>query len=560
MESVIVRYEGELRGAVNRAIPQGQVVELFHQYAIVTIPVEDLTVLRELAEVEYVELPKRLYFSDRQANSASCITLVQQSTLGREMRSGLTGNGVLIGIIDSGIDYTHPDFITEEGESRIVYLWDQSVDRDSGVGIVPEGFVQGAEYTGAQITDALRLPTEQRQQQIPETDRDSGHGTAVAGVAAGNGRGAVAGEYTGVATDSSLIVVKLAQRDDGFPRTTEVMEGLDYVLRKAIQLQRPVAVNLSFGNNYGPHDGQSLFENYITELNGVWKNVIVVASGNEGDARHHTEKSLPKGEFTGSDASKEQRISFAVGEAESRLVIQLWKNYVDQMQLRVESPGGESYLVPTEGRAVEYDLSGAVLRIVHGNPTPYTITQEVYFEWIGNRQFIPGGVWDIRVRPEKIRDGILQLWMTGVEGSGSQTGFLDPVTNTTLTIPATAARIISVGAYNSNTEVVASFSGRGFTADHRVAPTLVAPGIEIMTARPGGGYQRVSGTSIAAPFVTGSAALLMEWGIIRGNDPELYGEKVKAYLSRGARPLPGIREYPDKAAGWGALCLERSIP
>lgn len=560
MESVIVRYEGDLRGAVNREIPQGQVVELFHQYAIVTIPVEDLPVLRELEEVEYVELPKRLYFSDRQANSASCITSVQQTTLGREMRSGLTGNGVLIGIIDSGIDYTHPDFITEEGESRIAYLWDQSVDRDSGVGTVPEGFVQGAEYTGEQITDALRLPIEQRQQQIPETDRGSGHGTAVAGVAAGNGRGAVAEEYTGVATESSLIVVKLAQRDDGFPRTTEVMEGLDYVLRKAIQLQRPVAVNLSFGNNYGPHDGQSLFENYITELNGVWKNVIVVASGNEGDARHHTERSLPKGEFSGRDESEEQRISFAVGAAESRLVIQLWKNYVDQMQLWVESPSGESYLVPTEGRAVEYDLSGAVLRIVHGSPTPYTITQEVYFEWIGNRQVIPDGVWNIRIRPEKIRDGILQLWMTGVEGSGSQTGFLDPVTNTTLTIPATAARIISVGAYNSNTEVVASFSGRGFTADRRIAPTLVAPGIEIMTARPGGGYQRVSGTSIAAPFVTGGAALLMEWGLIRGNDPELYGEKVKAYLSRGARPLLGIREYPDRAAGWGALCLERSIP
>lgn len=560
MDSVIVRYEGDLRGAVSRAMPQAQVVELFHQYAIVTIQGEDLPLLRALAEVEYIELPKRLYFSDREANAVSCITSVQQMTLGQEMRSGLTGNDVLIGIIDSGIDYNHPAFITEEGESRIAYLWDQSVDRNIGVGSVPEGFVQGAEYTGAQITDALRLPAEQRQQQIPETDRGSGHGTAVAGVAAGNGRGGVSGEYTGVATDSRLIVVKLAQRDDGFPRTTEVMEGLDYILRKAIELQRPVAVNLSFGNNYGPHDGQSLFENYITQLNGVWKNVIVVASGNEGDARHHTEKILSKGNFSVRDVLNEQRVSFTVGVAESKLIIQLWKNYVDQMQLWVETPSGEMYLVPAEGRSMEYDISGAILRIVHGTPTPYTITQEVYFEWIGNSQTIPSGVWNIRIRPESIRDGIMQLWMTGVEGSGTQTGFLDPVTNTTLTIPATAARVISVGAYNSNTDVVASFSGRGFTADGQIAPTLVAPGIGIMTVRPGGGYQRVSGTSVAAPFVTGSAALLMEWGVIRGNDPELYGEKVKAYLSRGARLLPGIREYPDRVAGWGALCLEQSIP
>ena len=145
-------------------------------------------------------------------------------------------------------------------------------------------------------------------------------------MAAGNGRGSVSRRNRGIAAESDLIIVKLAGRDDGFPRTTEVMEGLDYVLRKAIRLQQPIAVNLSFGNNYGPHDGRSLFENYISELNGVWKNMIVVAAGNEGNARHHTQVTLPKGDFRiygngGFDGSRinsdnSTEVEFALAEGE----------------------------------------------------------------------------------------------------------------------------------------------------------------------------------------------------------------------------------------------------
>ena len=141
------------------------------------------------------------------------------------------------------------------------------------------------------------------------------------------------------------------------------------------------------------------------------------------------------------------------------------------------------------------------------------------------------------------------------------TGFLLPSSQTTLTIPSTAARVISVGAYNSRTFAYADFSGRGgIWQNPDVKPDLAAPGVDVTTVAAGGGYAQFTGTSFAVPFVTGGAALLMEWGIIRGNDPYLYGEKVKAYLQRGARPLPGFTEYPNPQVGYGALCVRASLP
>ena len=566
MQTVIVRYEGALAQSVEREIPGATTVELFNEYGVVTIPDGQLETLRALPEVEYIELPKRLYFDLEQGRRVSCLS---SATLPDQNVEGLQGKGVLVGIIDSGIDYSHPDFIRDDGTSRIAFCWDQSGEQE---GRAPEGFSIGVEYTAEDFDKALRMPEESRWEIVAVDDRVLGHGTAVAGVAAGNGRGSVSRRNRGIAAESDLILVKLAGRDDGFPRTTEVMEGLDYVLRKAIRLQQPIAVNLSFGNNYGPHDGRSLFENYISELNGVWKNMIVVAAGNEGNARHHTQVALPKGDFRiygngGFDGSRinsdnSTEVEFALAEGERALTIQLWKSYVDRLELYVVSPSGERLRMPEEGTGVRYMLGGgSTLSIVHGTPTPYTISQEIYMEWTaGEGVALPAGIWSIVLYPREIREGVCNLWMSGIEASGSQTGFLMPVTNTTLTIPATADRIVSVGAYQADTMAVAPFSGRGFTASGQVAPTLVAPGVDILTAAPGGGYARRTGTSIAAPFVTGAAALLMEWGIVRGNDVELYGEKGKAYLMRGAKPLPGITDYPDVAAGYGRLCVEQSIP
>lgn len=412
---------------------------------------------------------------------------------------------------------------------------------------MPERYGIGAEYTNAEIDEALALPRAERSRLIPTTDSRTGHGTAVAGIAAGNGRGSASKRYRGIAVDSELLIVKLANSGDGYSKTTEVMMGLDYVLHKALELEVPVCINLSFGNNYGPHNGQSLFENYITELNGIWKNSIIIATGNEGDKRHHASADLKQGETS---------IQFAVAAAERTLLIQIWKQYVDTFRVELVSPSGRRYPVPTEpGESINQGV-----QIYYGEVSPYRMTQEIYFRWLSSAsEAIESGIWRMDLQPIEIRDGRVNLWMSGSEVIGAGTGFLRPETEMTMTIPSTTDKVISVGAYDAATGIIPAFSGRGKTADGRLGITMVAPGVDVQSPAPGGGYTSNTGTSMAAPFVTGAAALLMEWGIVQGNDPYLYGEKLKAYLMKGARGLAG-EEMPSVRQGWGALCIRDSIP
>ena len=158
-------------------------------------------------------------------------------------------------------------------------------------------------------------------------------------------------------------------------------------------------------------------------------------------------------------------------------------------------------------------------------------------------------------------DGRFDLWLPSAAALSRSTRFLRPTPDTTLTIPSTALRPISVGAYDDSDRTYAAFSGRGDTRQYGIQkPDLVAPGVGIVTVSRDGGYAPVTGTSFAAPLVTGAAALLMEWGIVQGNDPYLYGDKVRAYLRKGARPLPGETVYPNPRVGYGALCVGDSLP
>lgn len=555
---IIVKHIGSIRH-FEEIFPDTRVVELLNQYAIITTKARYIEAIAAMPEVEFIEKPKRLYFNLEQGRSVSCINTVQKNPVVRNPAEtgglNLTGQGVLVGIIDSGIDYFHPAFQDAEGNSRIAYLWDQSAGEEQAEGRVPAGYNFGAQYSMQDINEALHAGSQAAGERlVPVRDRGSGHGTAVAAVAAGNGAGSAGNRYRGIATESELIVVKLGRSDENFAGTTEVMMGLDYVVQKAIELQKPVAINLSFGNNNGAHDGQSLFENYISELNGVWKNVIAVASGNEGDSRHHARVQLATGRET---------ISFAIGANERSMSLQIWKQYVDEFSIQIESPAGQQILVVREEEsAISYNVGGNKLLVLYGSPNPYTTSQEIFIEWIprGEEQFIESGVWKIIFTPEKIKDGTVNLWFPTVEAIGLSTGFLSAEPDTTLTIPSAARNVITVGAYRSDNDSIAPFSGRGNTTDGRSMPTLVAPGVGVITAMPGGGYGPRTGTSIAAPFATGSAALMMEWGIVRGNDPYLYGEKIKAYLMKGARKLPGQTKVPDVAYGYGALCLRDSFP
>lgn len=242
---VIVKYTGSLDNVRNVAV---RLTDLLNEYAIVTVKESRLSELAALREVEYIEKPKRLFFQTADGRRVSCIDEVQDA------RFSLFGQGVLVAVIDSGIDYMLPDFRNEDGSTRILALWDQSAaPRQEDGEAPPAGYAEGTEYTRERINAAIEAPSEaQRRRIIPGTDT-SGHGTSVAAIAAGNGGGE--SRYRGVAPRSSLLVVKLGvPRTDGFPRTTELMAGIDYAVRKSLEYRMPLVINISFGNTYGAHE------------------------------------------------------------------------------------------------------------------------------------------------------------------------------------------------------------------------------------------------------------------------------------------------------------------
>lgn len=541
---LIVRHSADL-GQLRLDYPQIEVTQLLNGYAIVTLPFPLMQAFTNRIEIEYIEKPKRLFFAVDQGSRASCIPVVQSSYL------GLTGRGILCGLADSGIDWRHPDFCNADGTTRIAAIWDQALTPDESRGMMPpEGYARGVEFTREDINAALR----QQETHVRLTGDSSGHGTHVAGIMAGNGR-ASDGRYRGVAYESELIVVKLGTpRAGGFPSTAELMLAADYMVRTARKRNLPLALNLSFGNNYGSHSGTSLIATYLNSLSGYWKNAIAVGMGNEGISGTHTSGRMQKG--------RDSRVQIAVSTYETTLNVQLWKSYLDDVDILLVHPSGlvagpiQHMLGPQR-----FQMHRTHILLYYGEPSPYSVYQEIYIEFLPERDYIDSGVWEVQIVPKKMRDGAYDLWLPGGGILNRGTGFLYPTEHTTLTIPSTAEKVISVAAYNSRTGQAADFSGRGYTrATNQVKPDIAAPGIGIMSAAPGGGYVVKSGTSMAAPFVTGSAALLMQWGIVDGNDPYLYGEKVKAYLRKGARELPGFVEYPNDVIGWGVLCLEDSLP
>lgn len=522
---LIVKYTGDLKKYDGGGI---KVVELYNEYAILTVPEDRIDAVSDWPEVEYIEKPKRLYFQVARGKRASCISLVQVPPL------GLTGRGVLVAVIDSGIDYRHQEFLNPDGSSRILYLWDQMA-----AGTPPEGYRMGREFTREDLNRSLS------EGGAAVTVDTTGHGTAVAAIAAGN---------SGVAYDSELIIVRLGTPGtESFPRTTELMQAVNYVVEKAVEMGRPVAVNLSFGNTYGSHAGNSLVETYLDDMSNFGKSVFVIGMGNEGNAAGHTEEILQTG--------KDTEVPFLIQSYETSLNIQIWKSYMDDILLELISPEGKrvGYFQPVL-EPQRFTLGQTEILVYYGEPSPFSVYQEIFVDFIPKQNYLDGGQWRFRLVPERIADGRVNFWMPTHTVLNSGTRFLYPSPEHTLTIPATALRAISVGAYDSVRNVYADFSGRGNNINGIGKPDLAAPGVGIRTAAPDNQYVRVDGTSFAAPFVTGSSALLMQYGIVNGNDPFLYGEKVKAYLRYGARPLPGITEYPNPLIGWGTLCVSESLP
>ena len=574
---IIVRYTGNLENI--KANYNVYVRELLFNYAIIVTDKATIELISQEPQIVYVEKPKSLYFQLERAKSAACASNVRVGQPGAygyknisrninesisENTSGnigsgqtgqgiggiadngiqyLSGKGVITAIIDTGIDIYRSEFRNADGSTRILDIYDQTLQREYSAADI-DAFIGKDRnvYTGRDIS-------QEENEGIPAFDNIQ-HGTNVAVIACGK---------SGVAYESDIIVVKMGYSyNNQFPRTTSLMDAIDYIIRKAMEYNRPVAINISYGMNYGDHNGNTLLESYINAAASGYKCSICIGSGNEADKAVHYGGTIKN--------AQTDTVEIAVGEYQSSIDIQIWKYYWDDIRVTLISPDGTERVIVTHGKISRYTLGGTNVISLSGEPSPYNLYQEIYINLQLQGSYITSGIWKIQLYGENVRQGTYNIWLPASVSLNRATGVIRPVAYDTITIPATAGGCISVGAYNSYTGAYAAFSGRGsaltdvLTAG--IKPDILAPGVDISIrrdTRQGVVYTSVTGTSYATPFVTGAAALLMQWGIVMENDRFMYGEKLKAYLRSGARQLDGVTQTPNPVTGYGALCVEDSI-
>lgn len=466
----------------------------------------------------------------------------------------LRGSGVMIGIIDTGIDYTHPAFVYEDRSTKIYAIWDQTVRE----GQKPEGFLYGTEYTEEQINQALA--SEEKLAVIPSVD-ENGHGTFLAGVAAG--RVAETEAFSGAAPNASLCVVKLKPCKQylrqfyglmtGVPayQENDIMAGISYCVGKARQAEMPLIILLGVGTSSGGHTGQSYLSQMVNDVSGFSGVCVVTAAGNEANTRHHFAGILPQGQDR---AEAEIRVD----EKEKSFSLELWAQYPDIYNIGIESPAGERIdrVTPAGGKS-------QTIRLIFDQTEIFVYNQQV--ESQSGQQVIflrfrapTAGIWKVYIYGAAAVNRRFHIWLPMQQFISEGTYFLRSDPDVTLSDAACADDGISVGAFNNVNNSLYAASGRGFTVDSRIKPDLVAPGVNLSGPIPGGRYGIRTGTSVSAALAAGAAAMLMEWGLLKGNDLQLNSHKMIKYLTLGALRTEDM-VYPDKAWGYGRLNLLKTF-
>lgn len=615
MWKLILFYNGSLEGI--KEVISFSFIPLLGNFAILFIKEKDIPAFLTFPQILYVELSRPIYENALTGIDASCLPDYNIVTGRNVNATTLTGKGTAIAVLDSGVDYRHSDFRNADGSTKILAYWDQSLpfnpltnnnttfnnedtnstnsnndnsqNNDTAANqnrhiIVDDRannrldtfskrsldidtpYNLGIIFSEEDLNRLLMSTPDYNTQLLAPSEDISGHGTHIAGICAGNGR-ASNGNNQGVAPESALIVVKLKNETASiYTDYANLMMAVDFAVRFADSRSLPLSVNISYGSNNGSHTGSSLLELFMEQVSLYGKNVICVATGNEGLTRRHASSQIHNSNrsILSNKNTYNESIAFTIAPNERSLYLEIWQAFADDFSYELFAPSGlESFVFPAASGIYTYRIADTTIYLTINNPTPYQPFRQYFLSFSSNTTFITSGTWTLRVTPiptGKIVDGRLQFWLPSKEATNSATGFLSPSSDMTFTIPSTASSVISVSGYDSSLDIFAPFSGQGFSNNMNTKPDLCAPAVNILSTAPGGGYTIRTGTSMAAPFVTGAAALLMQYGIVNGNDPFLYGEKVKAYLWKSAKPLPAFSEYPNEKIGWGRLCLKNSLP
>lgn len=465
----------------------------------------------------------------------------------------LRGEGTLIGIVDTGIEYTNPLFQYEDNTTRIVSIWDQSIE---GNGV--RNFPYGTEYSEADINEALKATDPYSI--VPSRD-EIGHGTFLAGVAAGDDR-SIEAAYTGGAPEAMLVIVKLRPakeylreyyliEDDAIAyQDNDYLAGIYYLIETARRLQKPIAICTGLGCNDGGHNGSTIVERYLNEASSYEDIVLVLSAGNEANQGHHYSNVIQQGGT--------QTFEVNVSEREKGFILRVWMNKPDIVAISFTTPLGQKIeRIPINigsSQNFKIPLEPSEITVIYTYPELGTGEQV-----ISVRLATPTpGIWQFALYGENIVDGTYNVWLPREGFIRENTRFLKPEAFTTVCIPATAEEVIVVGAYNSTDKSIYAASGRGPTRTMTIKPDLIAPGVNVQGPNLSGGYTTATGTSIAAAITTSASALLLQWAVIERNLLKMNTRVAKTILIRGANRSP--REvYPNNITGYGQLNLQSSI-
>lgn len=471
---------------------------------------------------------------------ASGITQIQREPL------ALTGRGVIICIIDTGIDYTNPAFRNPEGTSRILAIWDQTIQE----GAPPEGFQYGTEYTAEAINRALE--SENPYSVVPSRD-ENGHGSMMAGVAAGS---RVSGglTYQGAAPDADIVVVKLKEckqylRDfymvpEGVPayQENDIMLAVQYADGFAVPFRKPVVICLGLGTSYGDHAGTAPLARYLDLVAVKRSRAVVLPGGNEGNALHHYQGRLEEG--SGDNISVEIRVE----AGNSGFILELWGSIPDAYTVSVRSPGGETIPRIRLGvrESITYSFVYERTRVTIAGTLADPVSGE---ELILLRLQDPTpGIWTFQVSAVgDIHNGAFHVWLPISQFLSAPAYFLEPSPYVTMTEPSFAKNAISVSTYDSDNNSFYINSGRGFSRTGDIKPDLAAPGVNVSTIR-----GKASGSSLAAAITAGAAAQFLQWAVVEENNIVVESRGIKNYLIRGASRSFDI-SYPSREWGYGRL-------
>lgn len=537
---LIITYSGDKSVFQRFSDATVNIINFFN--AVVHVPVsqiDDNTIVR----YGYSVMPVLFGLISQSSLEASGVTRIRNLP-----NFNLRGQGVLVGILDTGIDYTNPIFKYADNTTKIVSIWDQTIYSDN----YPDNYNYGSEYTREQINEALK--SNDPRSIVPTTD-EIGHGTMMAGIAAGNE--VPESGFFGVAPDAELVIVKLKQakkylrdffiipKDVPCYQSNDLMFAIDYLTAVANKLNRPIAICFGVDTSQYAHDGRGALSSYLSVKADNIGVGIITAVGNEGNARRHY--------FGKIDAEiKYDMVELSVGENEPGFSMELWCDSPDIFSIEIQSPSGEFIprLVPVldEARVVSFIFEPTIINIDFQVAESQSGIQLILMRFHNPAP----GIWRFKVYKSGNLNADYHIWLP-MEGFISDNTFFvrsDPYT--TLLSLSCARAPITVTAYNTDDDSLFIDAGRGYTRIGVIKPDIAAPGVNILSPGIDQNFVEVTGTSAASAHTGGIAALLLEWAIVKGNQPTMNTMDMKIFMIRGARRNVDIK-YPNREWGFGIL-------